>query len=97
MLTTTVPRISVRQVVLAASGLLSSGTITPAVNGETVGRIPERIVAADVYNAAAWTFSDNAAVGFPVAAGEARHLPGSFVRNAIFAAGTYTVVFYQDA
>jgi hypothetical protein len=96
MLTTVVPRIAVRQVFLAADGLLSSGAITPVVGSEAAGRIPERVVAADVYNVATWTFSDNASVGFPVAAGSVRHLPGSFVKDAIFAAGTYTICFYLD-
>jgi len=96
MLSTVVPRIAVRQVILAAPGKLSAGTITPVVGSETAGRIPDRIVAADVYNAAAWTFSDNASVGFPVQAASVRHLPGSFVKDATFAAGTYTIVFYLD-
>jgi hypothetical protein len=96
MLSTVVPRIAVRQVVLGAAGKLSTGTITPVVGSEAAGRIPERIAAADVYNAAAWTFSDNTSVGFPVAAGDVRHLPGSFVKDAIFAAGTYTICFYLD-
>jgi hypothetical protein len=94
MITTVVPRIAVRQVVLGAAGTLASGTITPAATPT----IPNRIVAADVYNAAAWTITCQAGgVGFPVAAGEVRHLPGSFVKDAIFAAGTYIVMFYLDA
>lgn len=88
-----VPRIVVRQVVLAAPGKLSTGTITPATPAGSP-TIPNGVEAADVYNAAAWTFSDNATVGFPVAAGTVRQLPGSFVKDATFAAGTYTIVFY---
>ncbi len=85
------PRVVVRQVVLAAPGLLSTGTITPAATPT----IPNGIQAADVYNAAAWTFSDNTTVALPVPAGEVRHLPGSFVPKAIFAAGTYIIAFYM--
>jgi len=93
VLSTVVPRIAVRQVVLAGAGKLSAGTITPAATPS----IPRKIVAADVYNAAAWTFTDVAGgVGFPVLAGEVRQLPGSFVKDAIFAAGTYIVCFYMD-
>jgi hypothetical protein len=94
MLTTTVPRIEVRQVVLGAAGKLSAGTITPAATPY----LPNRIVAADVTNIAAWTFTDIAGgVTFPVLANEVRHLPGSFVKDIVFAAGTYTVCFYLDA
>lgn len=93
MLSTVVPRIAVRQVVLGAAGRLSAGTITPAATPS----LPVRIVAADVFNAAAWTFTCCAGgVAFPVAAGEVRHLPGSFVKGTIFAAGTYIVCFYLD-
>jgi hypothetical protein len=96
MLSTVVPRIAVRQVVLSSAGKLSAGTITPAVTG--IQRIPDRIVAADVVNTASWTFTELAGgVGFPVAANEVRHLPGSFVKDAVFAAGTYTICFYLDA
>jgi hypothetical protein len=96
MLTTVVPRIAVKQVILGAAGKLSTGTITPATPA-TGPKIPDRIVAADVTNAASWTFTDVAGgVGFPVAAGEVRHLPGSFVKDTIFAAGTYLICFYLD-
>lgn len=90
----TVPRMVVRQVVLGAAGILASGTITP--NTPAGAPIPNKIVAANVYNAAAWTYSDNATVAMPVAAGVTEQLPGSFVRNAIFAAGTYIVAFFLD-
>lgn len=87
---TLVPQIAVRQVVLAAPGKMSTGTITPTATPF----IPNKVEAADVVNAASWTFSNNTTVAFPVAANEVRHLPGSFVKDAIFAAGTYTVCFY---
>jgi hypothetical protein len=84
-------RIVVRQVVLGAAGKLSTGTITPAATPT----IPPGIQAADVYNAASWTFTDVAGgVGFPVPAAEVRHLPGAFVQDAVFAAGTYSCCFY---
>ena len=81
---------------LGAAGLLSSGTITPATPAGS-DKLPNLIAAADVFNAAAWTFTDVVGgVGFPVLAGEVRHLPGSFVKDAIFAAGTYIICFYLD-
>jgi len=93
MLTTVVPRISVRQVVLGADGLLSSGTITPAVTPT----LPKQITGALVYNAAAWYFTERASgVQFPVTAGATFEMPGSYVRNTIFKAGTYIICFYQD-
>jgi hypothetical protein len=95
MLTTVVPRIAVRQVVLAAPGLLSAGTITPATPAASP-LLPNRVVAADVTSVTNWTFSDNATIGFPVLANEVRHLPGSFVKDVIFSAGTYKVCFYLD-
>lgn len=92
MLSVVVPRIDVRQVVLATAGTLASGTSTPGTP------IPTRIVAADVFSAAGWTFTNAGGyVGYPVAAGESRHLPGSFVKDAIFSAGTYVVCLYLDA
>jgi hypothetical protein len=86
------PRIAVRQVVLGAAGKLSAGTITPA----STPTIPNGVIAADVVNTASWTFTDRASggVGFPVAANEVKHMPGSFVRDTVFAAGTYVIVFY---
>ena len=89
---TLAPKIEVRQVVLSSAGKLSTGTITPAATPF----LPRNIMAADVTNVAAWTFSDNASVAFPVAGGLARPLPGSFVRDAIFSAGTYKICFYLD-
>ena len=90
---TLAPRIQVRQVVLGSAGLLSTGTITPAATPT----IPTSVMAADIVNSSSWTFTDRAGgVGFPVAANEVRHMPGSFVRDAIFAAGTYTICFYCD-
>lgn len=84
------PKIVVRQVVLLAAGKLSTGTITP-----TATKIPTGILAADVVNTAAWTITDVAGgVEFPVLADEVRHLPGGFVNDAIFAAGTYKILFY---
>jgi hypothetical protein len=88
-----VSRIVVRQVVISVSaGKLSAGAITPAATPT----IPNGVVAADVYSAAAWDFTDVAGgVVFPVLAGEVRHLPGAFVKDAIFAIGTYRVCFYM--
>lgn len=87
-------RIQVRQVVLGAAGLLSSGTITPAATPT----IPGSIMAADVYNVAAYSVTDRASGGvlYPVAAGLDRHFPGSYVKDAVFAAGTYIITFYCD-
>lgn len=96
MFTNVVPRIAVRQVVLAAPGKLSTGTITPPVAGETAGRVPDRIAFADVWNTAAWSYSDNATVAFPIAANLKTRLDGSFVKDATFAAGTYIICFYLD-
>ena len=88
---TLVPRIAVRQVVLGAAGKLSTGTITPAATPF----LPNNIEAADVVNTAAWTFTDVAGgIEFPVGADVVRHLPGSFVKDTIFAAGTYKICFY---
>ena len=99
MALTTVPRIQVRKIVLGATGLLSSGTITPAAAVTAGEGIPNRIVAADVTNTSAWSYTDRASGGelFPVAAAVIRQLPGSFVRDTYFVAGTYFVTFYLDA
>jgi hypothetical protein len=91
---TLAPRIQVRQVVLGAAGKLSAGTITPA----DTPTIPGSIMASDVYNAAAYTYTDRASggIGYPVAAAQDRHFPGSYVKDAVFAAGTYIITFYCD-
>lgn len=91
---TLAPRIQVRQVVLAAPGKLSGGTITPAATPD----IPKSIMAADVYNAAAYSITDRASGGvlYPIAGGLDRHYPGSYIRDAVFAAGTYIITFYCD-
>jgi hypothetical protein len=88
-----------RNHVLGATGKLSAGTITPAADATAGQGIPNRIVAADVYNAAAWTYTDRASGGvlFPVLAAEVKHLPGSYVKDIFFAAGTYLITFYLDA
>ncbi len=89
---TLVPRIQVNQVVLAAAGKLSTGTITP-----TGDKIPNGVQAADIVNTVGWNFTDRASgVTFPVAANEVRHFPGSFVKDMVLDAGTYKVCIYRQ-
>jgi len=94
MQTNLFPRAEIRQIVVGTGGgKLPAGTITPAATP----MLPARFAQATVYNAAAYTYTDAGGVAMPIAAGATTVFPGTFVKDLVFAAGTYKIRFDLDA